>query len=922
MVRQERRLEVRVLGPFEALVDGAPIRLGRRPRTLLAALVLRRGGSVTTEALIEAVWEGSAPASARSVLHVYIAQLRRLLPDGCLVTGQSGYRLVLAADAVDAYEFERLAGEGKRALAEGRLRRASGELSSALALWQGEALADLDGVALARDEASRLGELRLACLEDRFEVELRLGRPAEITADLERLVAEHPLRERLRGQLMTALYRAGRQADALAAYREARHLLVEELGLEPGTELRELERRILAHDPELAAPPQDTRRRFHVPAPHTPTIGRDTELAEIVPRLLAERTRLVTLIGPGGIGKTRLAVELANLVGDELPDGAALVDLAPVADPRQLLPTIGRTLGLREGDAGGWPELLEAFLADRELLLVLDNMEHLVEGATALTPLLDAAPGLTLLSTSRRRLRLSAEQLVEVRPLQVDPARALLASRVAAAGVTADVEEGIATEVVERLEGMPLAIELAAPWFRRLAPAELLGLLDSRLTVLEDGPRDAPARQQTMRATIDWGFELLEPGPRHLLGRLSLFRRSFDAAAAADVGGMEHASAALEELAESSLVVRADDGSGYSLLEVVREYAQSLPSADREGRELHALHFLQLAETAEPALVGPEQGRWLERLETAHDDLRAALDWFAAEREATLQLRLATALGRFWYIRGYLSEGLERLQRGVADADGAPAELRANALRSASALAVLRGDYPQARELVSQALVLYRELGDSLGIVRALSNLGAILHGLGNLDAAAETLDECIAAAEELEERRPLALARNNRGDLALTQGDLDVARTEFEQSLALLREADDIANVARSLYNLGAVALQQERSDDARRLLVEALDLSDSVDDKEDIAWCLTALASIGASAGRLDDAALVLGFARALLERINATSKPNELRLSESTFEQLEARLGRPALDELLSAGSRAADGEAIALARSLGA
>ena len=930
-MRQERRLELRVLGSFEALVDGEPVRLGRRPRTLLAALALRRGGSASTDSLIDAVWDGSPPASARSVLHVYVSQLRRALPDERLVTEQSGYRLAIGKDEVDADTFERLVSDGRHASAEGRLRRAAGDFAAALELWRGEALADLDGVLFVRDEAARLNELRLACLEDRFDVELRLGRHVEVAADLERLVAGHPLRERLRGQLMTALYRGGRQADALAAYREGRQLLVSELGLEPGSELRELERRILGQDTTLAAPVQEAPRRLRVPLPHTRTIGRDLELAEIATLLLDSRTRLVMLTGPGGIGKTRLAIELANAVGDRLADGAVLVDLAPLGDFEQLLPTIGRTLGLREGDATGWLELLGAQLADQELLLVLDNMEHLVEGAAVLSPLFDAAPRVTMLATSRRRLRLSAEHVVEVRPLEVADARMLLASRVAAAGVTVDVEEAVATELVERLDGMPLAIELAAPWFRRLGPTELLSLLESRLAVLNDGPRDAPARQQTMRSTIDWGFDLLDPGARHLLGRLSLFRRSFDAAAASEVGGLTETAAALDELVESSMVLRAGvggadtavaGGEAFGLLEVVREYAQALPSADREGRELHARHFLELAESAEPGLVGPEQGRWLEQLEGSHDDLRAALDWLGADPDTSLQLRLASALGRFWYIRGYLTEGLERLQRGVTDAGGAHPELTANALRSASALAVLRGDYGQARELVERALDLYRKLGDALGVVRALSNLGAIQHGLGELDAAASTLDECIAAAEELDERRPLALARNNRGDLALTQGDLEIARTEFELSLVLLREADDVTNVARSLYNLGAVALRQERFDDARRLLVEALDLSESLDDKEDIAWCLIALASIGAGAGRLDDAAVVLGFARALLERINATSKPNELQLSEGTHERLASALGRQALDELLVSGSHAATADAIALARSLGA
>jgi predicted ATPase/DNA-binding SARP family transcriptional activator len=915
-----RRLELRLLGPFVVLVDGAPVRFGRRPRAALAALVLRRGETVSTESLIESVWEGGPPPSARSVLHVYVSQLRRVLPPDRIVTEQSGYRFIVEAAELDSAEFERLHGEGRRALGDGNLNLAASRFSAALALWRGEALADLHGERFARDEAARLNELRLACFEGRFDTDLRLGRHGEIVPDLVRFVAEHPLRERLRGQLMTALYRAGRQADALACYREGRAALVLELGLEPGPELRALERRILDHDPVLGVPTQPAPSRPRVPAPQTPTVGRDREIAEVRQRLLEPRTRLVTLTGPGGVGKTRLAVELANALNDELSDGAALVDLAPLTDPEQLLPAIGHALGLREADATGWSEMLGEHLGERELLLVLDNLEHLVEGAVALSPLLDAAPRLTLLVTSRRLLRLSAEHVVDVRPLDVAAARELLASRAAAAGVTLDVDDGVLAELCDRLEGMPLAIELAAPWFRTLSAADLLSLLDSRLAVLSNGPRDAPRRQQTMRSTIDWGFDLLDPASQHLLGRMSLFRRGFPGSAALEVGGPAATMEALERLVESSIV--QSSGAEFSLLEVVREYAHTLASADREGHHLHASYFLELAETAEPELVGADQGRWLEKLEASHDDLRGALEWFASSGDARLELRLATALGRFWYIRGYLSEGLAHLRGSVDRALGAHPELTANALRSASALAVLRGDYQQARDLVEDALELYRELADSPGIVRSLSNLGAILHGLGELEAAAATLDECILAAESLGEPRLIALARNNRGDVALSQREFEIARREFERSLALLREANDVANVARSLYNLGVVALQQRRPEAARKLLLEALDLSDGVDDKEDIAWSLIALATVGATSDRLRDAAVVLGFARALLERINATSKPFERHLDDITFERLAAVYGQAELEELLGLGARMPAAEGIALARSIGA
>ncbi len=421
-----------------------------------------------------------------------------------------------------------------------------------------------------------------------------------------------------------------------------------------------------------------------------------------------------------------------------------------------------------------------------------------------------------------------------------------------------------------------------------------------------------------MRAAIDWSFGLLEPEAQHLLGRVSLFRRAFTQEAAAAVGGEDAVGEALDALVAASVVQRLP--SGYGLLEVVREYGRGLPSAGPEGRDLHAGYFAGVAELAESELSGPDQGVWLERLESAHDDLRAALDWLGERGEAELQLRLAASLGRFWYVRGYVSEGLDRLAAAVESAPEADAALLAKALRTASALAVLKGDYSSARALAERALALYREIGDETGVVRSLSNLGAILLGLGELEHAADSLDECIAAAEALGEGRLVALARNNRGDVALAQGQLEVAAEEFEQSLALLRAADDVANVARALYNLGAVEIERGRTDLAQPLLVEALELSAGVNDKEDMAWCLIALAAVGARGGKAEDAIAVLGFADAFLGRIGAAIKPAEQRLYDRTLAQLRSLLDGNELDALFVAGAMMDDGRALSLAASL--
>jgi predicted ATPase len=913
-------LELGVLGPFQVLAAGTPLQLPRQPLALLAALVLRAGEVVASDTLIESLWQGSAPASASSVLRLYVSQLRSVLPPQRLFTERPGYRLRVEAGELDSGRFEALLEGGRRALAAGNPRLARSLYLRALGLWRGEeALSDLRSLPFARDEAWRLDELRLECWEARFDAGLRLGDRGEPVADLERLVAEHPVRERLRGLLMLALYRAERQSDALECFRAGRAVLVETLGLEPGPELRELERRILVHDPALAAPAARDPTGRRAPGPHTRTIGRERELGRLREQLLDARTRLVTLVGPGGIGKTRLAVELARALDEELADGSVFVDLAPLVDPAQVMQAIGRSLGLREDPDAGWPEVIGEHLRTRELLLVVDNFEHLVDGAGMIASLLDAAPLLTVLATSRRVLRLAAEHVFDVEPLSAGDARELLAARVAASGVNVDAGDGTIAEIAARLEGMPLAIELAAPWFRSRSSGDLLKLLDSRLDALDRGSRDGPDRHRAMRTAIDWSFALLGPEAQHLFGRAALFRASFDSAAMLEVGGPDAEAADLDELVEASIVKRSGDS--FELLEVVRQYGRELPAAET-GRCLHAAYFLRLAETAEPELAGADQGHWLELLEASHDDLRAALDWFDTHGEPAPALRLASALGRFWYIRGYLSEGLDRLERAVTAAPDADPLLTANALRTASALGVLRGDYPRARVLVEQALVLYRELADAPGIVRSLSNLGAILHAQGEHGSAAETLDECIAAAEKLGEPRLIALARNNRGDVALSLGELDVAAAQFEQSLALLRKANDVVNVARSLYNLGAVAMSQGSPARAAGLLVEALDLSGSVDDKEDVAWCVLALAGVAARTSRRREGAVVLGFGRSFLGRIGATLKPFEQRLHDETHAALAVALDTAELEELLATGAAMSDLEAIALARSIGA
>ena len=915
-----------VLGPLELVVAGAPVRLtARRQRAVLATLLLRAGTVVAGDALIEALWGTDPPDSAASVLRLYISNIRRCLPPGRLVTRSPGYVLLVEEGELDAERFEALFADGRRTLSEGNPRLARSLLGRALALWRGAALADLAVEPFAREAADRLDELRLQCVEERLVADLELGHHREVLAELELLVATHPLRERLRSQLMLALYRSGRQADALACYRRGRDVLLEEQGLDPGAELRELERRILQQDKslELAVRVGLATERRRVPVPATATIGRDREIADVRQRLLTGAGRLVTLVGPGGVGKTRLALESAALVGEEFADGALLVELAAVRDPALLLASIGHALGLRPLSGASWHALIADHLRSLELLLVLDNLEHLVDVVAPLVELLALAPRVRVLATSTTVLRLSGEQVLMVAPLDPAAAIELFVRQTIAAGCTTALtatSRDTLELICERLEGSPLAIELAAPWLRVLSPEELLSRLESRLNVLRGGPRDTAPRHRTLRATIDSSFELLDAEVQRLFARLSVFAGGFSFDSMSAVTGSEMGLERLDTLVTASMVHAS--GGRYQLLEVMREYAAERLGSDPEPRSRHAEHFAGLVATAELQLSGADQMDWLEHLDLEHDNLRVALDWLAAgEDTGAAELRMAAGLGRFWYVRGHIGEGLNRLQHAIDRAGTEDDASLAKALRAASALAVIQGDYSLANEFATRSLSTYRKIGDRSGAARSLSNLGAILHAQGKLDAAAATLEDCIRECTELGEDRLLALAQNNRGDVALSQRELDSAAAHFAQSLAILQALGDSANIARSMYNLGAVAVEQNRLEDAHRLLAESITLSEQVGDHEDLAWCLIALAAVASRTQRTHDGARMLGFTIALLGRIGATMKPFEQSLYERTREALDSALGGAQFDAALSEGERLQLSDAVILASALG-
>ncbi|MFD3835414.1 BTAD domain-containing putative transcriptional regulator [Streptomyces sp. NPDC058642] len=694
----------RILGTTQVLrPDGTPLPVGgARLRALLTVLALRPGRTVAVSLLVDEVWDGDPPADAPGAVQALVGRLRRALGADAVASADGGYRLVAAPDDIDLHRFDRLAGEGTRALADGDPAKAAGVLDDALALWRGPALADLpDRTA----EAARWETRRLDALRARHTAALALGQAEQSLPELTALCDSHPLDEPLQSLRLRALRDAGRTAEALAAYEDVRRVLAEQLGADPGPELRALHGELLrpgvpdgqgsgAAGPAVSAAAVDgapgARAHFAGPAPTgvepaalgnlrarlTSFVGRETDIEAIRGDLAA--ARLVTLLGPGGAGKTRLSQEAAETVRYAARDGVWLAELAPVDDPEGVPEAVLTAVGARETvlyGAGAEAmragnerhadpvERLAEHCGKRRMLLILDNCEHVVDAAARLVEeLLARCPQLTVLATSREPLGVPGELLRPVEPLPEPVALRLLADRGAAARpgfrVEADEETAAAcAEICRRLDGLPLAIELAAARLRMLTPRQIADRLDDRFRLLTSGSRTVLPRQQTLRAVVDWSWELLDEDERDVLRRLSVFAGGCDLAAAEAVCGPV-ALEALGSLVDKSLVVAAPSGEGgemrYRLLETVAEYAgERLDETGRraEAERAHLTYYRELARTTDPLLRGPSQRLAIERLEREYENLRTALRHAIAERDEQEALCLGLSLAWYWQLR-------------------------------------------------------------------------------------------------------------------------------------------------------------------------------------------------------------------------------------------------------------------------------
>jgi predicted ATPase/DNA-binding SARP family transcriptional activator len=928
-VEPRASIEIRLLGPVELLIDGREVPLGGpRQRALLALLAFPPGQVVASDTLVDELWAGEPTDAADTTLRSYVSRLRRSLAGAVLIERTDrGYVLLAPADAVDALEFERLAREGADLLVRGATRRARDRLVEALGRWRGRPFGEVGAEGALATAAERLEERRLLAIEQRIDADLALGAAAELVDALEALVREHPFRERLWQQLMLSLYRAGRQADALAAYHRARISLDENLGIEPGEELRSLERAILQQ--EVPPPAGDVDGGAPVPVPVSSFVGREAELSELAPRLRSER--LLTLTGVGGVGKTRLALELARRAAPAF-ETVAFVDLSPLLDPALVAGEIATALGVREHGERGMAEQLVGHVRTLDLLLVLDNCEHVRDAAGAIVErLLLAGRNVHVLATSRAPLGVPGEAEVPVQPLPVgSEAVSLLLARARAARSTVRDDastRATAARICADLEGLPLAIELAAARARSLSLEDIAARLDDRFRFLVSWRRLSTARHRTLREAMDWSHELLSADEQALLAAVSVFAGGFRLAAVMAVGGAKGEDAALrflEGLVEASLVI-AEDGPGetrYRLLETVRQYAAQRLEADgiaADVRSRHAAWYLQLAETAAPELTSERQNAWFARLEAEQDNLRAAAAFLLDAGRWEEHLRLGIALTRFWYVRGHLAEGRGHLEGSLAAGQVSDAALRRRALTAAASLALLQGDYAAATTLAEAGLDAARATGEQRLIANAVSNLGAITLAGGNIERAGPLLDEAVAVARSAGDERILALAVNNRGDYALTTGAFEVAGPLFAESLALLRARGDTANVARALFNLGASELELGRGEVAGEHFREGLALARDAGDREDLAWILEGLAALAAADGQGERAALLLGAAGAQLTAMGADHKPYERSLRDRTAAAVATLLGDAAMIAGIERGAGLALADVVELALS---
>ena len=877
-------MRVSLLGPV-CLVDGdrGVSVTGEKQRTLLALLALVPGDPVSADALVDELWVGAVPSDPTNALQARISAVRKLVGAERLRSTAAGYVLDVSADQVDACQFEQLVEAGRQALGNGEPAIAATQLEEAISLWSGDvALADVPREGRVQLAAERLEDLLAGAHEARIDADLALGRHDRTTTELRALVARYPLRERLREQLMLALYRSGRQADALAAYQEARETFIDELGLDPGPALSALEGAILRHDPSLMPGPgaRPTIRR-----PLTTFVGRAAEL-EGVAAALADG-QLVTIVGPGGVGKTRLATEIA-LRADV---AARWVALDSVEDSAGVLPAIAAALGVAE-------EQIDTWIATQPMVLVLDNCEQVVDTvAQVVENLLSRSPALRILATSREVLGIGGERPWPLAGLPTEDATTLFEVR-----APDTVGDAALASLCEELDGLPLAIELAAARTSVLSPAEIASRLGDRFGVLSHGGRTAVPRHQTLRALVDWSYELLFEDERRALAALSVFRSRFtmdDAEAVCTAVGLDRADVIdiVGRLVDKSLVA-ADRGS-LGMLVTIRDYAAERLDAFglvQEARRAHARNLVDLAGALGASLLSADQLAAIDLLSVRDDDLNAALDWCEATGEHDAAVSLTAALGWYWYVRGAWWAARRRLEsvlhepnrdpvtRGVSlgwlghfalvtDADVDAALVAAREQHACGRDA--KDDVLQARADV-QFIRVYAMAGDMPAVNEPLAEATRLLAGrdepfwtgwcsyfasvaafaAGRVDEAEPLIAEAVAYFHRAGERWALFNALMHAGNVFELYGRLDDAAACFGEALVHAGALRFRSGEGRARVRLAGVSEALGDAGTAAEVCAQCIDVARDLDDGPLLATTRVVLARIARARGDLAQA------------------------------------------------------------------
>lgn len=906
-------LSFRVLGPFEVVDNGRMLSAGGgKRRALLTVLLLSANHLVTIDRLIDALWADQPPRSALNLVQGYVSDWRHLLgaePDrraagsngARIASSRGGYRLVVEEDEFDLHRFQALAREGQTAAAAGDLDRAAQLLDRALAEWRGEALADFVDEPFHATAAAGLERTRVETLEALASLQLRSGRPEAALGTLQEAAVQHPLDERLTELRMLALYRTGRPAEALTVYESVRSGLADTLGANPGPDLQRVHLQILRQDDSLTAHASSTASLAQaatspsaptasaptgLPLPVSTLVGRAAEL-ETVEALLGAH-RLVTLTGAGGSGKTRLALHAAAAMADHGDREVVFVDLAPVRDPARVVGAISEAAGVGVGKGPGAPQArwLATRLSQRRILLVLDNAEHVLEAAPEVGALLAATAEVRVLATSREPMGIVGETLYAVDPLPLPPrgeydpqtvmasdAVRLFLDRTAAAatGSTIHPEDApVLSAICRRLDGLPLALELAAPWLRTLSLGGLLEELDHALGLLTLGGGDRPERQRTLRAAIDWSYLRLSREQAALFDRFSVFRSGAHLeaiAAVADLG--EDLLPALRGLVDRNLVVRsATTPPRYRMLETLREYASERlaerPDDEQSTRDRHARHFQHLAEAAARGSRSETASDHTDRLREEQDEIRAALEHLDRQGRHDTALGLATDALDLWWDLGHIREGFERISRALALASDDRSPVRTAAMTAAAFLVSSLGDASTALDLSRMAVARARSGDDRALLAAALWCRGGILQWRDH-EAGRNLLEEAVTvarSAEELPARWGWAQRATVLAGAALSLSE-NLRSRDPARARALLEEGLD-AVLAHSPYvasflerDLGFLALDRGDHAGAEHWFSTSLDSAARVGSDRSVGRSHEALAALALAMSQFELAA-----------------------------------------------------------------